>query len=64
MITEQQAAERGFTRPILADGGPYSLELLIRDDADLDGEFEAYDLNEHDLLRVRGWLFSIEELAL
>lgn len=57
--TEAQAIVDGFTRRIELDGGPYTLDLLVHPQADLDGTFEAYDLDEGDFITVNGWLFVV-----
>lgn len=44
---------------ILADGGPYTLEGMIEDDADLDGVFVLTE-DDGTKLKVNGWMFIIE----
>jgi hypothetical protein len=45
----------------LAEGGHYSLTIMIvKDNTDMDGTFTARCLDEGDLIRVHGWLFSFE----
>lgn len=58
-----RAVERGFSRPILADSenGLYSHRLLVRPDADLDGSFVAFDVEELDYIVLSGWLYTIED---
>lgn len=60
MVADATAKQRGLTREILAEGGDYVLDLMVRPDADLDGTFEAYDLDEGDFITINGWLFVIE----
>lgn len=51
-----------MTRDVLADGGPYTLELRIPVDADLDGTFMAVCLETGETLSINGWLFTFEDL--
>ena len=51
-----------MTRDVLADGGPYTLELRIPVDADRDGRFKAECLDTGETLWVNGWLFTFEDL--
>ncbi|WP_343609343.1 hypothetical protein [Novosphingobium sp.] len=62
-MTADQARTLGYTREVLAEGGCHSLELLIQEDADFDGTFRAYDLNEGEMLTINGWNFEFEELG-
>lgn len=57
----QAAQAKGFTREVWAEGGDYTLNLLIKPDADIDGTFRAFDTEECEWLSVNGWLFAIEE---
>lgn len=58
--SEAQAREAGYTRAVIADGGAYTLELLVMPDADLDSTFAAFDRAEREMLDVNGWNFMIE----
>lgn len=50
-------------KQLLIDMGCYSLELEVADDIDMDGEFDATDLNTGEQLRINGWLIdSVEEI--
>lgn len=49
-----------FSRAIVADGGPYTLEGWVRPDADLDDRFTMM-LDDGEFIRVNGWLFSVED---
>lgn len=52
-----------MARRILVDMGPYSLDLTVADDADLDGEFDATCNDTNEQLLVKGWLIdNIEEM--
>jgi hypothetical protein len=61
-MTQNQARSQGYTREVLAEGGAYSLELLIQEDADLDA-FPAYCLAEGKMLTINGWNFTFEDLS-
>lgn len=56
----RKAIDKGYTREIWAEGDEHTLNLLIKPDADLDGRFRAFCLDETEWLMVNGWLFSIE----
>lgn len=57
----RDAWAKGYRRSVIADGGPYTLELLVKPDVDLDGSFKAYDLDEGQWLTVHGYNFTFEE---
>jgi hypothetical protein len=59
--TAAEAIAAGFTRHVFASSSEYDFNLFVRPDADLDGTFEAYDDDGGEMLRVNGWLFTIEE---
>jgi hypothetical protein len=59
-MTKEQAIAAGYTVPAFATSSIVDLELLIQPDTDLDSAFLAFDTDESELLRVSGWLFSIE----
>lgn len=56
----QAAMAKGYTQEVWAEGGDYSLPLLIKPDADLDGTFRAFDLDECEWINVNGWNFTIK----
>jgi hypothetical protein len=56
------APDPGFTRHVAAEGGMYSLDLLVCPDADLDGTFRAWCVDTGEQLSVNGWLFIIEDM--
>ncbi|MES2903310.1 MAG: hypothetical protein V4696_03915 [Pseudomonadota bacterium] len=55
------ALEAGLTREVGAEGGCYSLLLLVSPDADLDSTFRAFDVDQGEFINVNGWLFDIED---
>lgn len=59
MIRAAQA--KGYTRHVWAEGGEFTLDLLVKPDADLDGTFRAYDLDEEEWIKVNGWLFTTSD---
>lgn len=58
-----EATEAGYTREVQAEGGCFSLSLLVKTDADLDGTFRAFEVDTQEWLNVNGWNFTIEDLA-
>jgi hypothetical protein len=60
-MTDNVAILDGYTKEIHMAGGEYDLSLLIKPDADLDGSFKAWDMDEQEYIKVNGWLFSIED---
>ena len=51
-----------YTKEILLFGAEYELRLMVAPDADLDGEFGAWCLDENEPLIICGWMFSVEEV--
>ena len=58
-ISKEQAMQQGFTYAVFTENGAYTLELLVKPDADLDGDFIAYDLDCNEFIKVNGWLFEV-----
>lgn len=50
-----------YTRQVYATCSTYDLVIMVRPDADLDGTFTAWDEDEHEFIRVNGWLWTFEE---
>jgi hypothetical protein len=48
---------------LLVEMGPYSLDLSVDDETDLDGTFDAVDNDTGERLRVNGWLIDSTEEA-
>jgi hypothetical protein len=59
-MTLQEAIAAGYTKRITAENAAYVLDLMVWPDADLDGSFRAYDLDEGQLVRVSGWCFDVD----
>lgn len=57
------AMAKGYTRAIWAESDDYTLSLLVKPDADIEGTFRAWDQDESEWLKVNGWLFSIEDVG-
>lgn len=61
--SDNGAALAGFTREVIADNGRcLSLHLLIKPDTDLDSTFTAWCTDEQEFIRVRGWLFTFDDV--
>ena len=50
-----------YTKEIWAYSDEHELHLMVAPDADLDGEFGAWCLDENEPLIIWGWMFSVEE---
>lgn len=62
-MTDNVAVLDGYTRNVIAESGRcLSLNLLIKPDTDLDGEFKAWDCDCQEWLTVRGWLFTFDDV--
>jgi hypothetical protein len=59
-MNKEQAIAAGYIVPAFASSSLHDLELLVKPDEDLDEAFLAWDSASAELLRVNGWLFSIE----
>ena len=60
MVTEQVTRSKGYTVPMMADSGAYSLECLVKPNADLDGTVTVWDRTDGSFVRLNGWLWSFE----
>jgi hypothetical protein len=63
MNTQEQAREAGYTLRIFAVNNLYSLSLLVKPSADLEGIFRAFCTDENEYIKVDGWHFHISEAA-
>lgn len=61
-MTDNAAILDGYTDELRIYGGMYDLHVLVKPDADLDGQFIAFDCDEQEFIRVNGWLFVYEYL--
>ena len=60
-MTSREARAQGFTQEIEADSDAMTLALLVRPGTDYDDRFTAWDPETEGLIRVNGWLFTVEE---
>jgi hypothetical protein len=60
-MTDNIATLAGYTKPIIAIYPAGELHLLIRPDADLDDCFKAWDTDQQEFIRVKGWMFSYQD---
>lgn len=60
-MTDNVAVLQGFTKEVTADSSEYTLFLLVKPDADFDGRFKAWDIDEQEFIAVNGWLFDVTE---
>lgn len=58
-----EALERGLTRHVYATSDGPELDLYVSPDADLDDVVVGYDVEEGELVRVKGWLFCFEDYS-
>ena len=62
MSDSAKALSREFTRELWAiNAHGCEFRFFVRPDADLDSTFTAWDADELEFCRVKGWLFSFEE---
>ena len=60
--TDNECTMMGWTEYFIELGG-YELHISVAPDTDLDSAFIAFDHDEQEILRVKGWLIgSIEVL--
>lgn len=60
-MTDAVATREGYTREITVAFGGQELFLLVKPETDLDDEFKAWDTEEQEYIRVKGWLCDIWE---
>lgn len=51
----------GYSREVVAENDHCTLYLLVQPDADFDGTFKAWDMDEQEFIHVNGWLFEVED---
>lgn len=59
-MTDNIAILQGYTKEVLLDGSIYTLNALVKPDADLGDRFKAWDMDEQEFIWVNGWLFDSE----
>lgn len=57
---DNAAVMAGYTEQVIASCDECDLFLLVKPDADYDDSFLAFDTDNQEMIRVHGWLFSIE----
>lgn len=62
-MSDNTAVLDGYTKEIHASSACLDLYLLVRPDTDLDSEFKAWDMDNQEYIKVRGWMFIIEEVT-
>lgn len=62
-MTLIEAKQKGFTVALVAECYGATLNLLVRPNEDLDGQFKAFDRDNGEMLAVRGWMFDAFELG-
>ncbi len=62
-MSDNTAILAGYTREILVTVGAYELHLFVRPGEYLDDEFKAYDADNCEWVRVKGWLIESVEGA-
>lgn len=55
-----RAAAKGYTRSVVCDSDECTLEGWIKPDAELDGTFRLFEDDTGTILKVNGWLFTVE----
>lgn len=64
MTQEEKAAAKGYTRHVILSGEGAVFEAMIEPDADQDGAFTCFDIDNQEWIVVSGWLIdSIEDVA-
>lgn len=58
---DNAATMAGYNTPITADSSAGCLALYIREDADLDGRFRAWDCENQEYIYLNGWLWDITQ---
>jgi hypothetical protein len=61
-MDDNAAVLEGYTREIVATNA-HGCEffLLVKPDAQLDGVFKAWDMDEQEFCYPKGWLFAVED---
>lgn len=59
----EEAFEAGYTQEVLISwAGGMSAVCLVREDADFDDEFRAFDIDNSEWLRFDGWHCDVDTL--
>lgn len=57
-MTDNVAVLAGYTVEYLAECDAHSIPILAKPDADLDGRFRAWDMDEQEFIVINGWLWT------
>lgn len=61
-MLSRNAMDLGYTCAYFGSTGGVDLNVLVKPDADLDGTFRAYCLDECEIINVNGWHFAWEAM--
>lgn len=61
ICTVAAALADGYTREVFATSDDYDHFLLVKPDVEFDSRFLAYDTDQHEWIKINGWLYSFEE---
>ena len=61
-MSDNTAILAGFTREYIAENGGYEVHIFVRPDAELDGEFTAYDADNCEFITVIGWNVTLDDV--
>ena len=56
-MTNEIAQVNGLTKRVTMTCEEFEMELMVSEDADLDGTFEAWDITAQEYINVNGWNF-------
>jgi hypothetical protein len=59
-LSEARALALGYVRRIYVENATECADLLVKPNADLDGRFKAFSLDDETWVIVSGWLFEID----
>lgn len=58
MIVTYASKRIGYTEKLILENSEISLNLLVKPDTDIEGQFLAFCVDTGYIIRVRGWLFE------
>ena len=61
-MSDNTAILAGFTRELIGASSECELHIFVKPDADLDGQFRAYDADNCEWVCINGWLFGFAEI--
>jgi hypothetical protein len=57
-MTDNVAVLDGFTKEYMAECDIDAFPILVKPDADLDGTFTAWNMDDQEFIRINGWLWT------